>query len=198
MEVKEILGLIAVGLALACYAPIFWGIFYGTVKPHLYTYLIWSILTVIAFLASWFYGGGAGSWSLGVSALLVMGVFILSFRYGTKDVTKSDTAYTVGALITIIPWVLTKDATLSIILLTIIEIFSFVPTLRKTWNDPYSEPFSSWSLNTVRHAVSIMALGAFSIVTVLYPAALVVLNALLAGEILLRRSQKAQANKAPR
>ena len=94
------------------------------------------------------------------------------------------------------PWLLTKDATLSIVFATIIEILAFVPTFRKTWNDPYSEPFSSWSLNTIRHAVSIMALGAFSIVTVLYPAVLVVLNALLTGEILLRRSQKARANKA--
>lgn len=189
------LGIFAVGLAFACYAPIYWGILYGTIRPHRYTYLVWSIIGAIGFLASWFYGGGAGSWSLGVSALLVIGVFVLSFRYGTKDVTKSDTAYTIGAIIAIVPWLLTRDATLSIIFATTIEILSFVPTFRKTWNDPHSEPFSSWSLNTVRHSVSIMALSAFSVVTVLYPAALVVLNSLLAGEILLRRSQEARANK---
>jgi hypothetical protein len=190
VEYKEILGWIAVALAFACYIPIFWGIFLGTVKPHLYTYLVWSIITTLGFLASWFSGGAAGSWALGFSALFCIGVFILSFRYGTKDVTHSDALYTVAAVLTIVPWLLTKDPTLSIILAVLIEILSFFPTLRKTWNDPYSEPFSSWSLNTLKHGVSILALSSFSVATVLYPAVLVVMNALLAGEIIFRRSKK--------
>ena len=185
---KTVLGLIAVFLAFICYVPYYAGIFRGTIKPHIFTYGIWVILGIVVFLASWISGGAAGTWSLAVSTILVLGVFLLAFKYGTPDITRFDVVCTVGAVAAIAAWIYTKDPMIAVILATIIEILSFLPTFRKTWSDPTSESALSWSINSVRHAVTIMALGSYSITTVLYPAALVILNALLVLEIKYRTS----------
>lgn len=187
MEYKEILGGIAVLLAFATYVPIYVGTIFGKVRPHIFTYFVWTITVGAAFVASLSTGGAAGSWTLGATTLLVGGIFLLCFKYGTKDITKYDTVAVVFAIGALVPWMLTKDPTFSVILITLIEAVSFVPTLRKTWNDPHSELMFPWLINTVKHVLTILAVSTISISTVFYPAVFVCMNILLAGEIMYRR-----------
>src|ERR1700722_13701140 len=92
MEIKIILGAIAAVLALISSCIYVRDILRGNTKPHLYTWLIWSIVTVIAFLGQITKGGGPGSWATGVSAIVTISVTIFSFLfgYGTRDITKFD------------------------------------------------------------------------------------------------------------
>ena len=80
MEIKIILGSIAVFLALGSSYLYIKDIFRGNTKPHIYTWLIWSIVTVLAFLGQWFSGGGPGSWTTGVTAVITIGIFFLSLN----------------------------------------------------------------------------------------------------------------------
>lgn len=190
MDYKEIIGLITVILAFAVYVPYYASILSGKTKPHLYTYVIGAALSTVAFFGSWISGGGAGSWSIGASALLVIGVVLLSLKYGTKDVKRVDAYFAAGAVVAIVPWILTKDPTLSVVLVALIEYLAIAPTLRKTWNDPSSEPYSVWGLNTFKHGLTVAAVTNFSLATAFYPAAMVLMNVILTGEIILRRLQK--------
>jgi hypothetical protein len=187
MDLKIFLGLFATALALAAYIPIYWGIFFGTIRPHIYTYFVWTVTVGIAFFASVVSGGAAGAWSLGVTTILVVGIFLLCFKYGTQDVTKSDKWVLALAVISIIPWLLTKNPVISVVFVTLIESLSFIPTLRKTWNDPYSESYWPWVINVIKHSSIIFAVSIYSISTVLYPASLILMNLLLAAEIIVRR-----------
>jgi hypothetical protein len=192
MEYKEILGYISVFLAAAVYLAYYYTIIRGTSRPHLYTYAIGGVVSLIVFFGALTSGAGAGAWNVGVSALFVFGVVLLSLKYGTKDITRFDAVVALGALLTIIPWILTKDPTLSVVLASLIDSASIIPTMRKTWNDPYSEPWVLWGINTLKHCLAIMAVSSLAVATVIYPISMVVMNGLLAGGIIYRRWQKKQ------
>jgi hypothetical protein len=121
-------------------------------------------------------------------AVLTVGVLVLSFKYGTENVTKFDAICVVLALGAIVPWYFTKDPTLSVVLATIIDVLAFFPTIRKTFQEPYTESLSSWAINVFRHGLAIVALSTYVIATVIYPAALLVMNIVMVAVIVSRRS----------
>jgi hypothetical protein len=184
---KEILGLTAAILGVLQAIPYTVDTLRGKTKPHLYTYIIWTIVTAIAFFGQVAAGGGPGAWSTGVMAALTAMFLVLCFRYGTGDVTKFDAWCLAGALFAIVPWLLTDDPMISIVLATGIDVLAFFPTIRKTYNDPTSETLISYISNLIRHPLSIAALATYSISTVIYPAALLFMNVVLVYVIVSRR-----------
>lgn len=119
---KEIIGIITVILSFVGLIPYIIDIFKNKTKPHIFTWAVWAIVTILAFLGQWQSGGGAGSWTTGVTGLITIFIAIISLKYGSRDITKSDTIIFIAALLSIIPWLLTKNPTLSIVILTIIDV----------------------------------------------------------------------------
>lgn len=187
---KELIGLITVILAFAGLIPYIIDIFRNKTKPHVFTWVVWALVTFLAFLAQWRSGGGAGSWTTGATGLLTIFIALLSFKKGSRDITKSDVVIFIGALIAIVPWFLSNDPTISVILLTIINSSAYIPTIRKTVNDPSSETLSSYILHAVRHTLSIFALSNYSIATFLYPLINASMNTLVASIIIKYRKIK--------
>jgi hypothetical protein len=159
----------------------------GRTKPHLYTYVVWSIVTLIAFFGSLVSGGGYGAWIIGVTGLLTVVIVPLSVKYGTKDIKIIDAVFLCGALISIVPWLILKDPLWSVVLAVIIDICGYLPTMRKTWSAPESEILSPWAMGGVKSALAIVTLDAFSVTTVLFPAEIVVMNGILSYIIISRR-----------
>ncbi|MEK9176867.1 MAG: hypothetical protein AAB923_01080, partial [Patescibacteria group bacterium] len=112
------------------------------------------------------------------------------FKYGTKDVTPLDAVFAGAAVLTVIPWLLTKDPTLSVVFASTIAILSMLPAIRKTWNDPYSEPWPLWAVNAVKHMIAIAATSIFSVATLVYPLCIITTNLLFAAMMLYRRASK--------
>lgn len=185
---KEFIGFVTVILAFAGLIPYVIDIFRQKTKPHIFTWAVWAIITVLAFLAQWQSGAGAGSWTTGVTGLITIFIALISIKYGSKDITKSDTIIFIAALIAIIPWFLTRNPTISIIILTIIDVLAFIPTIRKTIKAPDSETLSSYVLHTIRHSLSVTALASYSIATFLFPSALAIMNLIIA--IIIIRSRR--------
>ena len=173
---KEFIGLITVALAFIGLVPYIIDIFRNKTKPHIFTWVVWALVTFLAFLGQWQKGAGAGSWTTGVTGILTIFIAIISITKGSRDITKSDVIVFVMALLAIIPWLLTKDPTVSVIILTIVNTLAFIPTIRKTIKDPKSETFSSYVIHTFRHALSILALSNYNLATFLYPAVVAVSN----------------------
>lgn len=193
MDLKIILGVIAAILALVSSFIYIKDIFRGNTKPHTYTWLIWSIVTTIAFFGQWVSGGGPGSWATGVAAIVTIFTLILSLKgnYGTKDITNFDKVCLVLAILSILPWVLTKNVLWSVILATIIDLIAFFPTMRKTWHAPQSESLGSMYVDAVKHSLSMFSMGSYSLINLIYPAAVLLTKFIIIGEIeFLRRFKK--------
>jgi hypothetical protein len=136
-------------------------------------------------------GAGIGVLALTVGAFVCGYVFILSLKYGTKNITTFDTLCLIGALTSTVVYAFLHDPVLSVILLTITDFIGFLPTLRKAYREPYSETLSLYVLGVVWSSFNMAAILTYSITTSLYPACILVANAICACVLWIRRKQPA-------
>jgi hypothetical protein len=184
---KQTLGLITITLTLLGYVPFFRSILQGHTRPHIFTWITWALVTAIAFAGQWTSGAGAGSWSLAISFCTCLAVIVLSHFYGEKHTTKSDRIAFGLALAAIPMWYFTKDALGALILVTFIYMGGSYPMLRKSWVDPYSESLLAWSIFCCRSLIVLFAIEHYSLTTLIYPTALVLINVGLILILALRR-----------
>ncbi|KKQ72128.1 MAG: hypothetical protein UT33_C0005G0049 [Candidatus Peregrinibacteria bacterium GW2011_GWC2_39_14] len=189
MDYKVILGYISILIAIASYIIYFERIFTNKIKPHAFSWLIWSISVGIAFLASFIKNGGSGSWVIGLTSIACFIIFILALFKGEKKFNKFDWISLASALAAIFLWIFTKEPTFSVILITIIDLIGFIPTANKSFYKPNEESALFFSLAGFKFIIAIFAINSFSINTLLYPASLVLTNSVLALIILVRKVQ---------
>lgn len=187
VEYKELLGILSGIIALGISLSYIYTIVKGKTRPHLYTYVIDLIVSSVVVAGALAAGAGAGAWNLLVSTPLVLVIALLCLKYGTKDVTRSDAFFAGGALLTVVPWLLTKEPTLSVVLASLIYVLSMIPTIRKTWNAPESEPIALWTINALKHVVALSALAVFSVATATYSLSIICIDAVLIGVMLWKR-----------
>ncbi|MFA6042341.1 MAG: hypothetical protein WCV85_02230 [Patescibacteria group bacterium] len=187
MNLKLIFGIISTVFAIVCFLPYFKDIFAKKTKPHIYSWLVWSILQSVGVVAIVRGGGHFGALGLAVGALFCISIFFLSFKYGTKNITRFDTLCLIGSIATIIVWLLQHNPTLSVILVTLIDFVAFLPTYRKGYVDPNSETVPTYLLSAISNVFALLAIASYSLVTSLYVSSLVVSNGIIVLILILRK-----------
>jgi hypothetical protein len=189
LEYKIILGYLATIISFASYVPYFRGIFLGKIKPHAFSWFVWGLLTAVAFFAQVSQHAGAGAWVTASTALACFGVFVLALFKGQKQFAIFDWFALAASLIAFLLWWITKNPTLSVILVTVTDALGFLPTFRVGFYKPYEESLSLYGPSTLKYALGILALQSFSLSTWLFPASLVLTNGLFVSMLVIRRAQ---------
>ncbi len=185
-------GLLSVALTVVGFYPYVFGIRSGTMKPHFFSWVIWTISTSVVFFAQLAADGGAGAWSTGVSATLTAYVTWLAWSlHRDISITRLDWVFLWAALASLPLWYITADPLWSVVILTTIDVLGFGPTLRKLYHYPYEESVFFYWLFAFRSALSIVALESYSLTTLLFPAAMVVSCGLTCLMLVWRRRQVA-------
>ena len=184
---KELTASVAVVISLVGYIPYLLGIKKGTNKPHAYSWLVWTLVTWIIFATQVASGAGWGSAIYVVTGLICTVILYFSFTVGEKNRTPADLVMLCLALVSIPIWLLSKSPNASIVLVTLIDLFAFGPTIRKCWNKPNEEALISHTIAGVKYAVSILALAQYNFGTVFYPTVLVCVNLTFTLFVLWRR-----------
>lgn len=184
---KITLAIIAAVLAIIGNVPYLRDVIKGKVKPHPYTWLVWTIVSCIVFFGQLAKGAGVGAIPTAAAEIFTVIIFLFSIKYGFKGITKTDTAFLVLALAGLIPWFLTNDPTWSVIIAVTIDLVGFIPTLRKTWQFPNIETPLLYSMNVLRHILMLFSLQAYNIATTLHSIAMIITNTLMTGFIVFRR-----------
>ncbi len=184
---KEIIAVIAALLAFVGNLPYLWSILKGKVKPHPYTWLVWTMVSGIIFFGQLAKGAGIGAIPTAASEIFTLTIFLFSLKYGFQGIKKIDSIFLGIALIGIVSWILTSDPTLSVIIAVSIDLIAFIPTLRKTWENPKTETPILYSSNVVRHILALFSLQAYNIATTLHSIAMIVVNTLMVIFIFLRK-----------
>lgn len=175
-------------LTLVAFVPYIRAIFDGTIRPHVFSWVIWGVTTFLAFLAQLEDKGGVGAWPIGVSGSITIFIACLAYlKRADVTITKTDWLFFVAALSSLPLWYLTSDPLWTIVLLTIVDVLGFGPTVRKAYHFPYSESLLFFALFTVRNLLVMMALENHSVTTLLFPAAIAAMCILLMGMIVYRR-----------
>lgn len=187
VDVKIWLGILSIVLAAIGFVPYLRGIWRGETRPHLFSWIIWSLVTVIVFLAQLSDGAGPGAWVTGFVLIPNLIVVFFAFKQKNTYITRADWVLFLLALAAIPLWLATENALYAVILLTGIMSFGYLSTLRKGWVYPHEEVAFFYILAVVRHAVTLSAIVHYSLITTLYPAATFVLTLVMVAILLFRR-----------
>lgn len=187
---KETIAIVAALVAIAGNIPYLIDVFKKRVQPHPFTWLIWTIVSGIVFFGQVAKGAGIGALPTGAAEIFTLVIFLFSLRYGFKHITKTDVVFFTIALLGIIPWILTDDPTVSVIIAVSIDFVAFMPTLRKTWRQPHTETPALYSMNVLRHILTLFSLEAYNIATALHSIAMITLNSVMTA-LIVRRTSKA-------
>src|ERR1700722_1412247 len=83
---KEVVGFASLLIAIVGYVPYVKNILKGNTKPHALSWLVWAVLSAIAFAVQLTHNAGAGAWLMGFTALVTFTIFLLSLRYGERNI----------------------------------------------------------------------------------------------------------------
>lgn len=189
LTTPEIIGGIAILIGLYGQVLYTGSILRGTTKPHLFTWVVWSILGFIGFFAQLHDHAGPGSWVLGITSSFCVVNALLALKWGEPTITRGDKIALAASLTAILPWALTKDPLGSVMLISIIDMVAFYPTFRKSWMKPHEENLSAYNLANAKFILSFFAMSTFTLNTMLYPVVIVLGNGAFVIMCLIRRRQ---------
>ena len=178
---KEIFGYLSLIFALMSYAPYMWSTWKGKTRPHVFTWVIWTLLMTIGTAGQYAGGAGPGAWSTTFTAISCFTIAILAVRQGDKNITRHDVIIFFAALSAIPLWLITKNPFTAIILVTIVDLLGYLPTLRKARHKPHEEMAMSYLITNFKHVAGFFAMTTYSWTTLLYPSALFMANWILIG-----------------
>lgn len=188
------LGTLSALVAVVCYLPYLVDMARGKTRPHMFSWLIWSLVSVIVFAGQQTDNAGAGAWSTGVTSLLCTCIFLYSIVKGDRQVTTLDWICLLIGLCSIPLWALTDTALYSVLLMTVIDMVGFIPTFRKSWHRPHEETWITFALASLKYLLAVPAMSHYSLITTLYPVSVLFSNILFVVMILIRRRQVRDAS----
>ena len=178
-DYKNILIILAGILTVCSYFPYIKSILKNETKPHLYTWLIWTFTQGIAATALFYTDLGFSFSVILLGFLLCFLVFVLSFKYGIKEKSKTDLFFLFLAVLSILIWFFTGTPLYSVILISIVDGLGYVPTIRKTIKNYRTENIHFWVINTFVCIFLLLSLDIFSFINSVF------LSTILAGNIII-------------
>jgi hypothetical protein len=175
MLYKEIFSLIAIVITFLAFFPYIRSIINNSIKPHVFSWVIWGSTTFIVFLAQLKDHGGVGAWPIGFSASITILIAFLAFaKRADVNITATDWLFFIAAMSSLPIWYFSSEPLWAVVMLTTVDVLGFGPTIRKAYEHPYSESLLFFFLFTIRNFCVILALEHYSLTTVLFPAAIMV------------------------
>ena len=167
--IKIIASIIATGIAVIAYIPYLIDMFKGKNKPHLYTWISIFLITAIVAYIQLISGSGVGAIPIILGVFVDAIILFYCFRFGTKDVVFLDKVCLAISIVGVISYpILITRPIISLTIVTVAELISFIPTVRKTRNDPYSESLTSYYLIMFKLILILIALQKYNLLTVSY------------------------------
>jgi hypothetical protein len=182
---------LATTLTLYNFIPYLWSLIQNKNVPHYFSWIIWGSTTIVVSFAQFSDGAGVGSFPIAISGGFTLLVALISFVKRKKVIVRYvDWLFLILALSSIPVWYLSQDATIAILILTIVDLLGFGPSIVKAVYSPNEESPVFFGLFAIRNLFTILALENLSFVTLCFPASIGI--ACICMVILLLLRQKSQ------
>ena len=188
---KDVFLVLATVVTIVSVVPYLRDIIKGTTKPNLVSWMTWFLLTGIAtvaeivaheYIAAIFTGSAVVETGLIVAFGLYRKAYV---RYTAFDVWCQ-----VGAVVGIILWQVFNTPAIGVIASVAIDFIGALPTVRHSWKDPSEETWQTYALSGLGGLFALVALDTYNWVSLPYAVYIVLINALLAGMIINRRTNE--------
>ncbi|MBR9868732.1 MAG: hypothetical protein GYB20_07405 [Oceanospirillales bacterium] len=188
LEFKLLFSGLAIMLTFVAFVPYIRSILKGKTRPHVFSWFIWGITTVIVFLAQLEADGGVGAWPIGISGAITVAVAVLAFiKRADISITRIDWTFFATALASLPFWYLTSDPLWTVVVLTVVDLLGFGPTIRKAYAFPHQESQLFFLSFMLRNCFAILALESYSVTTVLFPLSIALACTVLLTMVAYRR-----------
>jgi hypothetical protein len=183
-------GYISAGLSIIMIVPYVLDIFKHGTKPERASWLIWTVLGIIAF-ASQFYKGATDSlWLTAGQTVAVLFVFILSLKYGVGGLTKWDARALLAAAMGLIVWFFTDEPAWALGIVIAVDSIGSLITVIKSYTEPFTETLSTFVISGASGVFGLLAVGSWKASLVAYPVYIIVANYAIVAAILLGRRRE--------
>ena len=173
---RFVLGIVSGALSLLAYVIYIFASVFGKTRPNRVT---WWVLTLVGVLiASSYYAEGARNtfWIALSYTLGPLIIAIVSIWRGEGGSSKFDLFCLGVALASILVWILSGSALLTLLVNMLIDLFGLLPTIKKSFLKPEGENRGAWLLETVASFLAILAVEEWLFSIWIYPLYLVLLN----------------------
>lgn len=142
----------------------------GETKPNKATWWIWAFMGAVVGLSYYFSGAENTIWVPIVEFLGPFLIALLSIRYGEGGFdNKTDIMCFIGALLSIILWIIFKNPVIALVTNLLIDSFALIPTIRKSYLRPEGENFSAWLGTVFADGLNLFAIEKFTFAILIYP-----------------------------
>ncbi|MBI1326857.1 MAG: hypothetical protein GC136_04355 [Alphaproteobacteria bacterium] len=186
-DYKLLFSIVAIAISGTNLVYYLYTVYRGNTRPHLYSWLIWGLVTSVVAIAQYAEKGGAGAFVTAFAGFACFTRVIAALTHGEKEITRSDTICLVVCCVAIILWPLTNSPLWSVLLVTAIDVAGFYPTVRKSWHKPQEENALSYVLFAVVYFLSITGLQNYNFTTLFYPVVMVAATLGFVAFLLIRR-----------
>ena len=174
---NDFFGVAAGIVGIIGYIPYILDILKGQTKPDRVAWFIWALEYAALFYAQAYEGAVGSLWLIGLQLIGVIIVFSLSLRYGIGAFNRQAKLLLVCVAISLLLWLLTKSASLAILILLAVEASGVILTIRKLYKHPGSETLTMWYLIGIAGILGIPAVGLYaSPILYAYPIALILMS----------------------
>lgn len=188
ITIKLVFAIVASVLVLVGgFLPYIRDIYRGKTKPHAYTWLIWTITQGTALVGLWQGNGGVAVVAMAIGVSMSIFVIVLSFRYGTRNITRADTVILIASLLAIGVWWQLHNPFLAVLMVSIIDIVGYIPSFRKTYEEPWTETPLTWGVFIITNLLIMLSLDEYNFMTLFYLVSITTANAILLSICLVRR-----------
>lgn len=189
MDFRIIAGGTTVVLAVVSYALYLKSIAKQHTKPHMYSWLLWSVLACIGFIGQVSDNAGPGAWNTGVTAIACFVIFLVAIKSGDRTLSNTDKLLLGLASVAVLVQISTSNHVAAVTLATFTALIGFFFTLKKVYKKPYEESWPTFFINANRNFISLFALSTISYLTFFYPLMMLLANLSVVTMILTRRHQ---------
>jgi hypothetical protein len=186
---NNVLTIITIVLAFVGYIPYLKDIIFGNTKPHIYSWLVWTILNITLFSIQFNNGAGPISFIYLITGVICTVIMLFGIGDGIRNITKLDGLFLVLSLISLGMWVIAKEPLVSSILIALVNVMALLPTFRKSWFNPFEETLSTYILSTVRTVLTVFLLESHTIITMLSPVVGITITTIFCIFLIIRRKQ---------
>ena len=151
------------------YFPYIRDILRKTTQPHRASWLIWSVLGLIAFFSQFAEGATDSLWMIGAQTFGTVVVFVLSLKFGTEGFSALDRISLLAAIFGIVWWYFTHNAVYALLITIAVDAISAGLTAKKAYALPASETMSTWILSAISSVFGALAVGSFNPILMAYP-----------------------------
>lgn len=157
---RELLALVASGLALVQVVPYLISIIRRRTKVSLTSYLIWAAVEVQGAAAYVLMNGAApATWPRIAFSLTGLCVLILALRLGQRaPVTTFEKVSLVVAVVAGVVWAVSRSPLVSLYVSVLVSVIAYGTTLRKLHAMPGTEDPTSWALTSAASALNVAVL----------------------------------------